>query len=1119
MIYRNLSIAAGGGVIDHNLQSEQEECANIFIGLGGTGISCLREVKAQVYNRLKPDSENSDVPEYKHIQFLAIDTDESSLGDDGSISTLDSVTEFENIGTTDIHSIITDTELLRQNKNMQWFTDNISIQNAEAGAGGVRQIGRLLVMQNVDRIVSALTRKIDDARQNLEGKSVNIHIFTGMGGGTGAGIFLDICYILKHVLKELAISGLAQTCGYFFLPDVNLARVNTETIRKYIEINGFAAMKELDYCMSFENNHGEWNQNYGSFTVRSNEQPVKLAHLITAKDENGNIKTNGYNYAMNVVVDYVMEFMTKEIVNEQNRKNGDFGLKSHISNFRNIVKMLDKKRGACHDYCVLGASSAFLPYKDIKSYLAALIYKKYESLPKTNHDVDKFVTDIGLSYQDIVRSMGQDAPSVPIYEVDKNIMIEQCAGLAPDGLPPVLAQMRNSLATIKGAYSKNRDNLSSTIIVNILHELKLMCTDLNKGPKYAALMLSTDSRDDRDLGNIIEGYIDTTKTNISMAYADLNAREEAWQHALRGIQNIGMFESKKQKANNCVNTIHSIYTKRAEILLYENVSDLLISLKEQVKNLSKEFFVPFIEMLNNVSETFNSNLETLSIPDKNDADYAVKIIDLEDDTLKEFLEKTVSELNTDNIVKGFIEYMLEERCEKIWRDRSNTDKIATIVSDYFAGAVSNIANKDIDHYLSIKYGNKTGGELSKAIYDNIMIKLQGKAKPLFWVDKRDGGVPSASKIGYISVPDTSQTIKSAAGDLCNFEKTITMRESEMVDRISLLVFYCGMPMYMFKGTYNYLPKYYEKQLVGKHLYEGTALDPRDFRKLHDIIPFTCITGDSKTESTELFGKDYNYAIARKIIDEVVFGSTGSTFEMYLRVVDKQDVQNFNNRIDRVLNEKNVERAKKFLESEAGGELFKYNDSIILPQIGSNGRERDSVKDIVFASTYLTEILREQIQVVRSKESKIAELNDFVNSEVDQDTNINNFAEALCTGAIGRENEYTYVYYKGDSLYSDKYTLTEYATAPYGDKLPLYSAFVNYCSLDKDDKDEIAALVQNYRINDGQKCRKIAEEIKGYIDSDTTRIIKVAEAFFSTDKREIISFMEQFSKKVDVLVLF
>ena len=42
MIYKNLSIAAGGGIIAHNQQAEQEECANVFIGLGGTGISCLK---------------------------------------------------------------------------------------------------------------------------------------------------------------------------------------------------------------------------------------------------------------------------------------------------------------------------------------------------------------------------------------------------------------------------------------------------------------------------------------------------------------------------------------------------------------------------------------------------------------------------------------------------------------------------------------------------------------------------------------------------------------------------------------------------------------------------------------------------------------------------------------------------------------------------------------------------------------------------------------------------------------------------------------------------------------------------------------------------------------------
>ena len=127
MIYKNLSIAAGGGIIAHNQQAEQEECANVFIGLGGTGISCLKEVKKQVFNRLQPDDPTSEIPEYKHIQFLAVDTDSSSLGDDYTISTLDTVTEFVDMSCRDIRGVLSNPRVLRGNPSLQWFGENITI--------------------------------------------------------------------------------------------------------------------------------------------------------------------------------------------------------------------------------------------------------------------------------------------------------------------------------------------------------------------------------------------------------------------------------------------------------------------------------------------------------------------------------------------------------------------------------------------------------------------------------------------------------------------------------------------------------------------------------------------------------------------------------------------------------------------------------------------------------------------------------------------------------------------------------------------------------------------------------------------------------------------------------
>ena len=77
MIYESLSLAHGGGItplLDKIEQSTRE--VSVIIGLGGTGIECIRSIKKMVYSRIKPD--DSFIGTYSHIRFIGVDTDPSA---------------------------------------------------------------------------------------------------------------------------------------------------------------------------------------------------------------------------------------------------------------------------------------------------------------------------------------------------------------------------------------------------------------------------------------------------------------------------------------------------------------------------------------------------------------------------------------------------------------------------------------------------------------------------------------------------------------------------------------------------------------------------------------------------------------------------------------------------------------------------------------------------------------------------------------------------------------------------------------------------------------------------------------------------------------------------------
>ena len=69
MIYSKLSLRTGGGIVSELQQAEQvKNTATLLIGLGGTGIDCLKEIKKQMRVSIKPDNPGAEVPVYENFR-------------------------------------------------------------------------------------------------------------------------------------------------------------------------------------------------------------------------------------------------------------------------------------------------------------------------------------------------------------------------------------------------------------------------------------------------------------------------------------------------------------------------------------------------------------------------------------------------------------------------------------------------------------------------------------------------------------------------------------------------------------------------------------------------------------------------------------------------------------------------------------------------------------------------------------------------------------------------------------------------------------------------------------------------------------------------------------------
>ena len=213
-VYSKLLLEDGGGIISPYQQAEHvQNEVNIFIGLGGTGIDCLRTIKTQVYSRLKPDDPGEVVPKYSHIRFIGVDSDNQSVLDIYNTKNKNlplEYSEFFHISSKGIKN----QDLLKL-QEFEWFRqENICVTDfGRVEASGIRQISRFMMMNKSDMFMRTVTSTIISAKSGLVNATVNVHIFAGISGATGSGSFLDVCYMVRHVAEQI---GGITIFGYFF---------------------------------------------------------------------------------------------------------------------------------------------------------------------------------------------------------------------------------------------------------------------------------------------------------------------------------------------------------------------------------------------------------------------------------------------------------------------------------------------------------------------------------------------------------------------------------------------------------------------------------------------------------------------------------------------------------------------------------------------------------------------------------------------------------------------------------------------------------------------------------------------------------------------------------------
>ena len=848
-VYSKLLLSAGGGIVSTTQQVKNT--ATVLIGLGGTGIDALRTIKTQVYSRLKADNPDAAVPRYQHIRFLGVDTTVESSDDrdeetpynptKGPLRKLDN-TEIFSIYNPNIRRMLSEPEAMKMRDELAWIRwKDIDMPPilTHSGAGAIRQIGRFQIMNKSAAFMSRVEQEINEAKAGLVNPTVNVHIFTGLSGGTGSGCFLDVCYMVQHIADKL---GGATVFGYFFMPEVNLSVMPMpfSRYRDYIFRNAYAAMQELDYCMQLPGNNGAFTQKYqNGQEIRWDRPPVDVCFLLGAEEASETIPYDTYARTMHVTAQYMINCLTYGArgINWLTARAQLQAMRAQMNVNANIM------------YFSIGASSAVVPFREINTYLASKLFGKFscifQNVP-TQADVEKLA----------VSALARDAQSISdiynsLYYELREGFDDSYAAYADDwkfvrdyGNREMVVSYTNQTALKLNFAEKNAKNMTSvenrkSLIGRVDAQMRKLICNINYGPMFAYDLVS--AARSHNLLNVIDGLIQENSSRWDQETAQTSLRQEDYDRAKSDFDNRrkrSLFDTDAKRFGDYEYYLMLLQQHRLAIGCYEKLDQVLNVFRKQLEERTAAYYFKLNHICETLVNTFKENRDTLAREETAQAKDGALIPLMTIAELKKTLDAEIEKINVPGMLDAFMRLFLEN--EDTWLGEDE-NKITKMVNTFFVKtAFGDFANRTITSFLRDKYGISNDAQLANKIYNEWMKKLTAKASPLFYFNNGIWSENQTSKLEFVSIPESSAPIKAAAALLYKTDPTWDCRDSVLVDGISAVTVLAGFPI----CAGGYVQKMYDIHAhsslnSGLYSYEGTenfGMAFNDWRKLPPLDP-------------------------------------------------------------------------------------------------------------------------------------------------------------------------------------------------------------------------------------------------------------------------------------------
>jgi hypothetical protein len=272
----------------------------IIIGLGGTGASTILNIKKALYENERNALAIEDPP-----RFLSIDSDIRSKKLSLSVSfTHDTIIEepytLPELVMLDPGIGITSESYKQELSFIPPHQKPYLNQVGQSGAQGRKILGRGAFILKAQAIRASI-------QQLAQGAPCQVYICGSLCGGTGAGSFIDLAYIVKDALKE----NCREINGFFALSTLYAGLASTP----HAVPNCFASIKELDHFEKYgfglmDRDEPIYQQYIGNnIWIKSKSGPYTRVFLFESQNSAG--VTTNLNGMSSIVARFIIS-MTKQ---------------------------------------------------------------------------------------------------------------------------------------------------------------------------------------------------------------------------------------------------------------------------------------------------------------------------------------------------------------------------------------------------------------------------------------------------------------------------------------------------------------------------------------------------------------------------------------------------------------------------------------------------------------------------------------------------------------------------------------------------------------------------------------------------------------------------------------